>query len=1609
MSFQDLNNAFGVNDAPTSTARILESIIRPSSTLDGGHGTSSVGVEQATALIRVVFHSSLDQVFDIHRWPTLMSEYKEKELCEATKKILEYTFGREVCRQPAVLIRRNPEARDNEELCQRAQGLNPRTQIDAKNASPVNLEEELSFWLLVRMLYSAAMIRDTLMGQLSDDRRATRIDLVCRLEASVRSIHFYIFCSLDREIRAVRTSRAAQFAKLWTTINEEIRSMMMGWMEGRECLGTIELLGTDRRTQIPPTDGQASSIQLEQRPFAIPIFSQSFAINILLTSLRIYFCIIHHSLFFLDTVPSAVEALITLWEYTMNLFPENHDQRVLDDLTDMLAWFFQESPGPAQLLATIPQEEPNYLAGYIKSRSPVSLDKICASIIDQSKKLFTPSGSSDQSQLPGNPCSQNMILLLLKILRWLADENGQMTMPTTNESITRLVVQHGKSMIEDLLSNSEAALNIASPNLQMMSLALLSCPMDTHYGRARYAYAPQETYANYQLLDYASILRFESLLTAFTPKWTQQISAQKYCSELGRFLHWLVHSLEAIYQRLTTARTNSSMRKRKRTDPEDIDHSEPSSRNNNEKNATRNNLSTRSEHQIPENQISSPTNLHYSLISLLKSCSALAEVPSDLGKNSLASILLKSLERITSLVSHRAEECEPRIRMYQSVERGFDLLGSLICNSALEPPGFLNSAKSDNLSYLPTDDLRNLFQCSSCDRCHLDPPKVQPSESKFLPRCILTSAIMLCHNSDLLSYLNQKNDKLDQKEKSIQLAKSGARLAFIRFFTRVLNHTEITDVKSIEESPIVCTSEVNQKIAFILERGNRMERIAAGRMLAGVFSSSLHVLSVWPTGQLSDFQLEPVLNQLASLAKGGSLKFQETLAITIVHCFELTRIMDAELLDQGRIELDNSLGYRICTILLRQMCRRSSYLLGVIRSEMAFFSRRIGVSIYTSLDRYLSSLSQFMLIDLKFDTYASTLFADLLGVPTDTFLNSTSRYTLPLLVLKSQSTTIEAIAKAKEQTVPELLVGEACEILTELCFRTTAKELRKGAETFQRLLNSGRQNSSDPDQMAIQIGKLMDISAGSIYYRLIVKVGSECDRSQGPERVKTALRKALQLKKSLADWKEIPSDKEIREELTNNILPILSYMNGSLQGLRGKITMSEKIQVMHGLGNLIYLVDSGVSSYSPLIMASLQASLVIPVLRSATLQTWDIFVSVTPLNDLMPFIAQISAAIVTVWPQLTVEQIHVSISILKHILQYGEKLGHYAFDIADLSGLSFSHVPPPDFLPVRTGLRELMHALAPLKTSLTWNEKLRNLLSRINSESEIVIRQSLKEFSNLLKKNPEKMRMLIAGDTFHPLVGDVVKALIGVTARCNDTSDEIKSIAFECLGTVGAVDPDRCEISDEKSEMVLASNFSDHDESINFALHLLQEELIGAYRSTHDSRFHNFLTYAIQELLKFCGFTRDLIDPQRAANVPSSIKKKWHSMPSHVVDYISPLLNSKFRFSFTTTISHGVPTYSHTTLYNSWLQNWLLRLITLVENKDAADIFTPFVGTIRNGDVVISQKLLPHIALHIVISGSAEELENMKLEIVTVLEDQVERRSGFSPRAGSLLHRLFSV
>ncbi|KNZ48117.1 hypothetical protein VP01_589g1 [Puccinia sorghi] len=71
MFFQHINNVFRGNNTPTSTARILESIIHPTSTLECYWKS---GIEQVTPIIWFVFNGLLDPFFGICKWPTMIPE-----------------------------------------------------------------------------------------------------------------------------------------------------------------------------------------------------------------------------------------------------------------------------------------------------------------------------------------------------------------------------------------------------------------------------------------------------------------------------------------------------------------------------------------------------------------------------------------------------------------------------------------------------------------------------------------------------------------------------------------------------------------------------------------------------------------------------------------------------------------------------------------------------------------------------------------------------------------------------------------------------------------------------------------------------------------------------------------------------------------------------------------------------------------------------------------------------------------------------------------------------------------------------------------------------------------------------------------------------------------------------------------------------------------------------------------------------------------------------------------------------------------------------------------------------------------------------------------------
>ncbi|EGG02755.1 uncharacterized protein MELLADRAFT_22295, partial [Melampsora larici-populina 98AG31] len=674
--------------------------------------------------------------------------------------------------------------------------------------------------------------------------------------------------------------------------------------------------------------------------------------------------------------------------------------------------------------------------------------------------------------------------------------------------------------------------------------------------------------------------------------------------------------------------------------------------------------------------------------------------------------------------------------------------------------------------------------------------------------------------------------------------------------------------------------------------------------------------------------------------------------------------------------------------------------------QIVSLAQRSSVTVYKLLSRYLSPISETIVLDLRMNTNGLNLVAELLGTTNDVFLSQTAQYTVPRLVSLSNIPILERLASVIQDTLSNIISDHMVKILAELCLLPDLQMTKQKIENLILLLNKGDKSAQNNQSPKFSLLTLAAYCSGPLYFELIVEMRDSTERCLN-KNPRWALSNAFRLAHPQIGFNTIVKDQEVEDELRHQMLFILTVMNDTLQDLRGKYSIGNKIKVMEGLGNLIKIVKSGVNGFIPQIATTLQAALSIPAVRGPTLRVWDLFIKASSANDIKAFVGQISAALVSVWTELTPEQLTITTKIFHQILKKSKELGTNVYDIADITGLEMpilrSNTHPLITSDVHELLKEAQQMLVSIKRPMSYLHKLRRLVDRLNDESGIVVRQSLKELKHSLYLEPDQIRLVTSGDSFDPVIGSLLKALTGVAMRFNDISDDFKCLTFQCLGIIGALDPDRFEISDDTPGCISPCNFTDHEEAIEFAIHLIQDELVGAYRAASDTRHQHCLAYAIQELLRFCGFTPDILVQSHKKNVLPEVRKRWKAMPKDIIDVLSPLLSSKYTIVIHAPHPLPVPIYLQTTVYNSWLQNWYTRLVPVIKNVNAAKIFNTLLGALRNGSIILAQNVLPHLIVHVLVAEDIEEVKNVKLEIVTILEDQTLCKSDYSPEGRQLV------
>ena len=374
--------------------------------------------------------------------------------------------------------------------------------------------------------------------------------------------------------------------------------------------------------------------------------------------------------------------------------------------------------------------------------------------------------------------------------------------------------------------------------------------------------------------------------------------------------------------------------------------------------------------------------------------------------------------------------------------------------------------------------------------------------------------------------------------------------------------------------------------------------------------------------------------------------------------------------------------------------------------------------------------------------------------------------------------------------------------------------------------------------------------------------------------------------------------------------------------------------------------------------------------------------------DIGPFVGRTTAALVANWKTFTPPEILLAMGIIDDIAGNAPHLSAYFDEIVGMDNI-------PE-------LRSSASRLTDYRRTWDLRTQLDKLLERTRSKNAAVATTSMSELRALLRRHQSSISQLSQGDTFDAIIGRMMSSLISASSRDGDCQ-ELRDLSHECMGILGALDPDRFVAEPAASGMTIMSNFADQDESIDFAIHLIRDLLVDAFRATNDTKHQNHLAFAIQELLKFCGFTPKVLQPSL---VPLKLRAKWQMLPKDQLETLTPLLESRFSLNDTSIRAFPHPIYPAAPTYREWVQMWTSDLVGRVIRTKASDratvdsqlIFGVCRGVLRNQDVTVAHHLLPHLVLNVLLTGDHASKDEICQEINTVLQDQVNSLGGQDKR-----------
>ncbi|OKL62432.1 hypothetical protein UA08_02676 [Talaromyces atroroseus] len=770
----------------------------------------------------------------------------------------------------------------------------------------------------------------------------------------------------------------------------------------------------------------------------------------------------------------------------------------------------------------------------------------------------------------------------------------------------------------------------------------------------------------------------------------------------------------------------------------------------------------------------------------------------------------------------------------------------------------------------------------------------------------------------------------------------------------------------------------------------------------------LNDLAPWHGSEANEFR-DLLLNFLPTISRSSQLRIASLLAsrrflyhapetknLSIkslqigemcLHCLKAT---SRELRITAGVSEDEELNI-ILLRLLEYLGHTNPYICAVAYTELLKLSQALSTTVAGLLRPFWRSLSVTVVKNLRNRPHMAEQLCDMLGMSVDSFLQLTEVHTLPYLVRTGRREIIMRIAATYPAKSPFELCMERNNFASIIAYLLSQQEQNHESMIYSLLVDV------DPKFKGTSVTMLLKTEPIPITRELLKNIGD----ASGNQDLKFdgALRLLAKLIPTKRSSGTSNSNKypDVGLFIEEHLLGLITEFSDTVNDVRIRYSVIEKKRNIIAIGEMIKLARGHVNVAIPQICSCLRSSLEVDELCDHAFSVWCILITYLEPDEVEALIDQSIAIIVRYWKSIQEGSKQMALILMDHLFQ------HHSYQLREI----FQTLPSLLSIPEMSRFEAQINNI---KGSMDISERLGAFSVRCQSESLTVVEQALQELVSFLDDKNGLLHKMLVNNQSNSGVAQLTRTLLDCCLKFQSGSDEIAILSARALGLIGCLDPNRVEITKEKKDIVVLSNFAIAEETFDFTMFFLQNVLVDAFLSASNTRAQSFLAYGMQALMSSSDITTEITAPSNDIEKDNK-HRRWLDLPEIVRNTVTPFLTSRYSITVGAPKTECTyPLFLPDMSYGKWLRTFVMDMLHKSSTYNANMIFGVFTRIIRDQDITIAAFILPFAVLSIAADGSSKHKEEVRQELIHVLSHPLPEGST-RVRENVLLcsERVFSV